>query len=63
MADPKGFMTTPRETPVRRPVDLRLRDWREVYEPFPPARLEAGRPAGAWTAASRSATTAARWAT
>jgi glutamate synthase (NADPH/NADH) small chain len=40
MADPKGFMTTPRETPVRRPVDLRLRDWREVYEPFPPARLE-----------------------
>src|SRR5579862_2183604 len=40
MADPKGFMTTPRETPVRRPVDLRLMDWREVYEPFPPARLE-----------------------
>ena len=40
MADPKGFMTTPRETPVRRPVDLRLLDWREVYEPFPPARLE-----------------------
>jgi len=40
MADPKGFMTTPRETPVRRPVDLRLLDWREVYEPFPPGRLE-----------------------
>jgi len=40
MADPKGFMTTPRETPVRRPVDLRLRDWREVYEPFAAARLE-----------------------
>ena len=40
MADPKGFMTTPRETPTRRPVDLRLRDWREVYEPFPPSRLE-----------------------
>jgi glutamate synthase (NADPH/NADH) small chain len=40
MADPKGFMTTPRETPGRRPVDLRLRDWREVYEPFPPAALE-----------------------
>src|SRR5215472_5288278 len=40
MADPKGFLTTPRETPIRRPVDLRLLDWREVYEPFPPSRLE-----------------------
>ena len=40
MADPKGFLSTPRETPVRRPVDLRLRDWREVYEPFPAGRLE-----------------------
>ena len=62
MADPKGFLSTPRETPVRRPVDLRLRDWREVYEPFPAAAWS-GRRAGAWTAASRSATTAARWAT
>lgn len=33
MADPKGFMTTPRETPQRRPVDVRIRDWQEVYEP------------------------------
>jgi glutamate synthase (NADPH) small chain len=40
MADPKGFLSTPRETPVRRPVDLRLLDWREVYEPFPSSRLE-----------------------
>src|SRR5690349_15298170 len=40
MADPKGFLSTPREIPVRRPVDLRLLDWREVYEPFPPSRLE-----------------------
>ena len=40
MADPKGFLSTPRETPARRPVELRLRDWREVYEPFPPGRLE-----------------------
>jgi glutamate synthase (NADPH) small chain len=40
MADPKGFMSTSRETPARRPVDLRLRDWREVYEPFPATRLE-----------------------
>ena len=40
MADPKGFMSTPRETPTRRPVELRLRDWHEVYEPFPAGRLE-----------------------
>jgi glutamate synthase (NADPH) small chain len=40
MADPKGFLTTPRETPARRPVDLRLQDWREVYEPFGQGRLE-----------------------
>jgi len=33
MADPKGFLTTPRETPKRRPVDVRIQDWREVYEP------------------------------
>ncbi len=35
MADPRGFMKhTHRETPSRRPVDLRLRDWKEVYEEF-----------------------------
>ncbi|MCU0300422.1 MAG: glutamate synthase subunit beta [Candidatus Nanopelagicales bacterium] len=34
MADPKGFLTTPRELPARRPVDVRIRDWKEVYEPF-----------------------------
>jgi glutamate synthase (NADPH/NADH) small chain len=33
MADPKGFLkTTDRELPVRRPVALRLMDWKEVYE-------------------------------
>jgi glutamate synthase (NADPH/NADH) small chain len=33
VADPKGFLTTAqRETPSRRPVPLRLRDWKEVYE-------------------------------
>ena len=31
MADPKGFMTTPRETSKLRPVDVRIKDWREVY--------------------------------
>ncbi len=40
MADPKGFLSTPREVPARRPVELRLLDWREAYEPFPPGRLE-----------------------
>jgi glutamate synthase (NADPH/NADH) small chain len=40
MADPKGFLTTPRENAQSRPVDLRLRDWREVYRDFEHARLE-----------------------
>jgi len=40
MADPKGFMTTERETPKRRPVDVRIQDWREVYEEFPAGKLE-----------------------
>jgi glutamate synthase (NADPH) small chain len=45
MADPKGFLTTRRQTPARRPVDLRLTDWREVYQPFPAQALrqQAGR--------------------
>ena len=33
MADPKGFLTTPREVPTRRPIDVRIQDWKEVYEP------------------------------
>jgi glutamate synthase (NADPH/NADH) small chain len=40
MADPKGFLTTTREEPKRRPVDLRLMDWREVYEDFASTKLE-----------------------
>ena len=40
MADPKGFLTTPRETPQRRPVDVRIRDWREVYLDFEPGKLQ-----------------------
>ena len=40
MADPKGFLTTGRELPSRRPVDVRLQDWREVYEAFDRDRLE-----------------------
>jgi glutamate synthase (NADPH/NADH) small chain len=40
MGKPTGFMEWPRETPTRRPVPVRLRDWREVYEPFPRERLQ-----------------------
>src|SRR4051794_6597217 len=40
MGDPKGFLTTARELPPRRPVDLRLQDWREGYEDFPRPALE-----------------------
>ena len=40
MADPRGFLKAGRELPPRRPVDLRLQDWREVYEPFPSERLQ-----------------------
>ena len=35
-----GFMEIPRELPTRRPVDERLRDWQEVYRPFPLSKLE-----------------------
>ena len=40
MADPRGFLTTERELPKRRPVDIRLQDWREVYEQVEPAFVE-----------------------
>jgi glutamate synthase (NADPH/NADH) small chain len=39
MADPRGFLKFGRELPGRRPVAERLRDWREVYLPFPGDRL------------------------
>jgi glutamate synthase (NADPH) small chain len=40
MADPKGFLATPRQTAPRRPVDVRIQDWREVYAEFPAPELE-----------------------
>ncbi|MDP3712238.1 MAG: glutamate synthase subunit beta [Mycobacteriales bacterium] len=45
MADPTGFLTTGRALPTRRPVDVRIRDWKEVYEEFPAQALhdQAGR--------------------
>jgi glutamate synthase (NADPH/NADH) small chain len=35
MGKPSGFLEYGRELPRRRPIPVRLRDWREVYEPFP----------------------------
>jgi glutamate synthase (NADPH/NADH) small chain len=46
VADPKGFLKTrERELPARRPVALRLMDWKEVYEQGDAATLrrQAGR--------------------
>ncbi len=41
MADPKGFLTnTERATPARRPVAIRLRDWKEVYEEREKGQIE-----------------------
>jgi glutamate synthase (NADPH/NADH) small chain len=40
MADPRGFMTTPRQVPARRPVDVRIQDWHEVYLDFGHRELE-----------------------
>jgi glutamate synthase (NADPH) small chain len=45
MGELGGFLKNGRATPTRRPVPVRLRDWKEVYEPFPDAALktQAGR--------------------
>ncbi len=45
MGEPTGFLKWARETPMRRAVPVRLRDWKEVYEPFEPERIrtQAGR--------------------
>ena len=41
MADPRGFLKhTERELPERRPVPLRLLDWKEVYTDFDRAELQ-----------------------
>jgi glutamate synthase (NADPH/NADH) small chain len=39
MGDITGFMKHRRETPTRRPIPLRVQDWQEVYNPFPPDHL------------------------
>jgi glutamate synthase (NADPH) small chain len=35
VGDTTGFLKHDRQLPSRRPVPVRIRDWREVYEPFP----------------------------
>ena len=35
MGDTQGFMKFDRELPKRRPIPVRVADWREVYEEFP----------------------------
>ncbi len=41
MGKPTGFLEFPRELPKRRPVEERLHDYREVYNPFPIVTLQA----------------------
>jgi glutamate synthase (NADPH/NADH) small chain len=41
MGKPTGFKEIPRETPTRRTVSLRIRDWNEVYDPMPEDKLRA----------------------
>ena len=45
MGEATGFLKWGRQTPTRRPVPVRLRDWKEVYEDFPADDLktQAGR--------------------
>ncbi|MTA89222.1 MAG: glutamate synthase, partial [Actinobacteria bacterium] len=39
MGDSTGFMKHDRQLPSRREVPVRLRDWKEVYEDFPIAKV------------------------
>ena len=45
MGETTGFLQWGRTGPTRRPVELRLKDWKEVYEPFDSSKLnqQAGR--------------------
>jgi glutamate synthase (NADPH) small chain len=40
VADPRGFLRYKREGPLRRPVELRVLDWKEIYEPFSDEKLK-----------------------
>ena len=39
MADPTGFLKHTRQMPAYRPVPVRVLDWDEVYDDFPPASV------------------------
>ena len=41
MGKPTGFMEYPRELPDRRPIDERVHDYLEVYNPFSEEKLKA----------------------
>ncbi|HYO08549.1 MAG TPA: glutamate synthase subunit beta, partial [Tepidisphaeraceae bacterium] len=41
MGKPTGFKEINRELPKRRPVELRILDWNEIYNPFPDDKLRA----------------------
>jgi glutamate synthase (NADPH/NADH) small chain len=45
MGEPTGFIQWGRTSPKRRPISVRVADWKEVYEPFPQSELvhQAGR--------------------
>ena len=40
MGDPRGFLKYKREGPQRRSVEIRVKDWGELYEPFPDEKLK-----------------------
>src|SRR5882724_2378835 len=39
MGETSGFMKHERELPKRRPIPVRVLDWQEVYEDFPPDKV------------------------
>src|SRR5688572_15797941 len=41
MGKPTGFKEIPREMPKRRSVELRVKDWNEIYNPFADEKLRA----------------------
>ena len=62
MGKATGFIEIQRKKHPSRPIDERIRDWHEVYLPYPPGSL-GNRARAAWTAGSRSVIRAARSAT
>jgi glutamate synthase (NADPH/NADH) small chain len=40
MGETTGFLKWDRKTPTRRLIPVRIKDWREVYEPFPTDELQ-----------------------